>query len=115
MFVYTVLSPLIGWMGDRYSRRKLLAFGVGLWSVATVGTTFSQNFAQMCLWRALLGVGEASYGIVAPTLLADFFPPKHRGGRSAASTWPCRWEGPSDTSSARRSAARPGAGDWRWA
>lgn len=79
MFVYTVLSPLIGWMGDRYSRRKLLAFGVGLWSVATVGTTFSRNFGQMCLWRALLGVGEASYGIVAPTLLADFFPPKHRG------------------------------------
>ena len=79
MFVYTILSPLIGWMGDRYSRRKLLAFGVGLWSVATVGTTFSQNFTQMCLWRALLGVGEASYGIVAPTLLADFFPPKHRG------------------------------------
>jgi MFS family permease len=79
MLVYTILTPFIGWMGDRYSRRKLLAFGVGLWSVATVGTTFSRSFSEMCFWRALLGVGEASYGIVAPTLLADLFPAKLRG------------------------------------
>ena len=79
MIVYTILSPLMGWMGDRYSRRRLLAFGVGLWSVATVGTTFSRDFYHMCFWRALLGVGEASYGIVAPALLADIFPLKHRG------------------------------------
>jgi MFS transporter, Spinster family, sphingosine-1-phosphate transporter len=79
MVVYTILSPVIGWMGDRYSRRKLLAFGVGLWSVATVGTTFSKDFYHMCAWRALLGVGEASYGIVAPTLLADLFPRRLRG------------------------------------
>src|SRR3954469_20379102 len=32
MVVYTIVSPAIGWMGDRYSRRRLLAFGVGLWS-----------------------------------------------------------------------------------
>src|SRR5690242_21767889 len=38
MIVYTLASPLIGWLGDRYDRRGLLAFGVGLWSVATVGT-----------------------------------------------------------------------------
>src|SRR5205085_12228248 len=75
MLVYTILSPMIGWMGDRYNRSRLLAFGVGLWSVATVGTTFSRDFYHMCFWRALLGVGEASYGIVAPALLADLFPP----------------------------------------
>jgi MFS family permease len=79
MVVYTILSPAIGWMGDRYSRRKLLGFGVGLWSIATVGTTFSRGFADMCFWRALLGVGEASYGIVAPALLSDLFPPQRRG------------------------------------
>ena len=79
MAVYTIVSPGIGLLGDRYSRRKLLAFGVGLWSLATVGTAFAQNFWQMFFWRALLGVGEASYGIVAPTLLADLFSPKQRG------------------------------------
>lgn len=79
MIVYTIISPLVGWLGDRYSRRILLAFGVGLWSFATVGTAFSNGFNQMFFWRALLGVGEASYGVIAPTLLADLFAPKDRG------------------------------------
>lgn len=79
MIVYTLVSPLIGWLGDRYHRRALLSFGVGLWSVATVGTAFSTSFADMFFWRALLGVGEASYGVIAPALLSDLFEPKHRG------------------------------------
>jgi MFS family permease len=77
--VYTIASPIVGWMGDRFSRRKILAFGVGLWSVATVGTAFAANFHQMFLARALLGVGEASYGVVAPALLSDLFPLRMRG------------------------------------
>jgi MFS transporter, Spinster family, sphingosine-1-phosphate transporter len=79
MVVYTFISPVMGWMGDRYSRRGLLAFGVGLWSLATIGTAFSVGFTDMFFWRALLGVGEATYGVIAPALLADLFPPKHRG------------------------------------
>jgi MFS family permease len=78
MVVYTLVSPLVGVLGDRYNRKRLLAFGVGLWSVATVGTAFAQGFYDMFFWRALLGVGEASYGSIAPALLSDLFPPKHR-------------------------------------
>ena len=29
MIVYTIVSPLMGWLGDRYNRRMLLAGGVG--------------------------------------------------------------------------------------
>ena len=79
MVVYTIVSPLVGYLGDRFSRRRLIAWGVALWSLATVGTAFSKGFADMFFWRALLGVGEASYGIIAPTLLADLFAPKYRG------------------------------------
>lgn len=79
MVVYTLVSPLMGWLGDRQDRRRLLAFGVGLWSVATVATAFAASFNQMFWARAFLGVGEASYGVVAPTLLADFFAPDRRG------------------------------------
>src|SRR4051812_18217000 len=79
MVVYTIVSPLMGVLGDRYSRRRLLSFGVTLWSVATVGTAFAGSFGAMFFWRALLGIGEASYGIIAPALLADLFPPRHRG------------------------------------
>src|SRR5271166_6495009 len=73
MIVYTFVSPLMGWLGDRYNRRLLLAGGVALWSLATVGTAFSADFYHMFFWRALLGVGEASYGVIAPALIADLF------------------------------------------
>jgi MFS transporter, Spinster family, sphingosine-1-phosphate transporter len=79
MIVYTIVSPVMGWMGDRYSRKLLLAGGVGLWSLATVGTAFSADFYHMFFWRALLGLGEASYGAIAPALIADLFPIKKRG------------------------------------
>jgi MFS family permease len=79
MIVYTIVSPAMGWMGDRYNRKLLLAGGVGLWSVATVGTAFSADFYHMFYWRALLGLGEASYGAIAPALISDLFPIKERG------------------------------------
>ncbi len=79
MIVYTLVSPAMGWMGDRYNRKLLLAGGVGLWSFATVFTAFSTDFYHMFFWRALLGLGEASYGAIAPALIADLFPVKERG------------------------------------
>ena len=79
MIVYTIVSPVMGWMGDRYNRKLLLAGGVGVWSLATVGSAFSADFYHMFFWRALLGLGEASYGSIAPALLADLFPVKERG------------------------------------
>src|SRR4051812_30964161 len=57
MVVYTLVTPLMGFLGDRYSRRGLLSFGVTLWSIATVGTAFAHTFREMFFWRALLGIG----------------------------------------------------------
>src|SRR5262249_45881312 len=69
----------MGWLGDRYDRKSLLAAGVGLWSLATVGTAFSVDYKDLFFWRALLGIGEASYGVLAPTLISDLFAVKKRG------------------------------------
>ena len=79
MIVYTIVSPLVGWLGDRYDRRRLMAFGVALWSLATVATAFARDYSHMFAARAVLGVGEASYGVVAPALLADLFARRSRG------------------------------------
>lgn len=70
---YTLFSPVVGWLGDRVPRRRLLALGVGVWSVATFGTGLCNTFEQMLIARSFLGIGEATYAILAPTLIADLF------------------------------------------
>ena len=78
MISYTLLSPLMGWLGDRMTRKYLLAGGVGLWSLATFGSGMANTFAEMLLSRSLMGIGEATYAVIAPTLIADLFPRKTR-------------------------------------
>lgn len=75
---YSLVSPLMGWLGDRYRRGRLLATGVGLWSVATVGSGLAESYGQLVLARSLLGVGEATYGVIAPTILLDLFAREQR-------------------------------------
>jgi MFS family permease len=77
---YTVAAPLFGWLGDRAPRWKLVAVGVILWSLASGGTGLAATFGVMLLTRALIGVGEAAYGPVAPSLISDLFPVERRGG-----------------------------------
>src|SRR5437763_6261010 len=77
---YTVVAPLFGWLGDRWSRWKLIAVGVILWSLASGGTGLATSFGLMLLTRALIGVGEGAYAPVAPSLIADLFPVERRGG-----------------------------------
>jgi MFS transporter, Spinster family, sphingosine-1-phosphate transporter len=98
---FTVLAPLFGWLGDRYSRTRLMASAAVIWSLATglaawidkspvlppamhlqipffgvVG--LSAIAAGLCLVRALVGVGESSYSTITPALVADYFPRQKR-------------------------------------
>ncbi|OWK50452.1 Protein spinster 1 [Lonchura striata] len=72
---YLVLAPLFGFLGDRHSRKRLLALGLGLWSGVTLATSFvpPQHFGVLLAGRALVGVGEAAYSTLAPTLVADLY------------------------------------------
>jgi MFS family permease len=79
VIVYMLTSPLFGTMGDRQARPRLLAFGVGIWSLATALGGFARSFAGLFAARAAVGVGEAAYGTIAPAMLADSFPLEKRG------------------------------------
>jgi MFS family permease len=79
LIAYTAFAPLMGWAGDRYNRTRLLVCGVGLWSLATVGAGFADTYGHLVLARSLLGIGEAAYGTLAPTILADLYPRERRG------------------------------------
>jgi MFS transporter, Spinster family, sphingosine-1-phosphate transporter len=76
---YMLLSPLFGVMADRMSRWVLIAIGVGVWSLASGGTGLAMSFAALIATRCVVGVGEAAYGPVAPTLLSDLYPQERRG------------------------------------
>ncbi len=79
ILVYMLTSPVFGTLGDRRGRPRLLALGVGIWSVATALGGFARSFAGLFAARATVGVGEAAYGTIAPALLADSFPKEKRG------------------------------------
>jgi MFS family permease len=79
MFASLLTSPVFGQLGDRLSRTKLMAVGVGLWSLATAAAGLARNFLQMFSARATVGVGEASYATIAPALISDYFPRRLRG------------------------------------
>ncbi len=77
--VYMLAAPAFGTLGDTRSRTRLIALGVFLWSLATALGGLAWGFVSLLVARALVGVGEAAYGTIAPTLLADYYPRSHRG------------------------------------
>jgi MFS family permease len=79
LIVYTVLAPVFGALGDRRSRPRLIALAVACWSFATAMSGFAVNYLTLFIARASVGVGEAAYVTIAPSLLSDYFPVRQRG------------------------------------
>ena len=79
MLVYMIAAPIFGTLGDRGSRTRPIAFGVFLWSIATIVSGFASNYAHLLGARAIVGIGEAAYVSIAPALLADSFSRAQRG------------------------------------
>lgn len=78
MLGYFLTSPFFGWLGDRASRKWLIAGGILIWSSATVMTGFAASIGILMFWRAMVGVGEASYATVSPAWLSDVYPEEKR-------------------------------------
>uniref|UniRef100_A0A182P875 Major facilitator superfamily (MFS) profile domain-containing protein n=1 Tax=Anopheles epiroticus TaxID=199890 RepID=A0A182P875_9DIPT len=68
-----VCAPVFGYLGDRYSRKWIMVLGVSLWSTTTLLGSFMHQFGWFITFRALVGIGEASYSTIAPTIISDLF------------------------------------------
>jgi MFS family permease len=79
IIVYMIAAPFIGAFADRGSRPRILALGVGIWSLATAAGGLASSYGSLLASRAAVGIGEAAYGTIAPALLADYFPERLRG------------------------------------
>jgi predicted MFS family arabinose efflux permease len=79
LLVYTLAAPVFGRLGDTGRRPRALAAGVALWSAATALGGVAWSYVSLLVARAAVGVGEAAYGTIGPSLLADSFPQRKRG------------------------------------
>nr|XP_040038427.1 protein spinster homolog 3 [Gasterosteus aculeatus aculeatus] len=72
---FLLLAPLFGYLGDRYNRKHIMIGGLSVWLVTAAGSSFvtESYFWLLMLLRAMVGIGEASYSTIAPTIIGDLF------------------------------------------
>lgn len=82
IIIIMIVSPLCGYMGDRYDRKFATLLSIFIWSASNFASTFcvsSQNFLMFLSIRSISGIGEAYIACIAPTVLNDLFDPSIRG------------------------------------
>jgi predicted MFS family arabinose efflux permease len=73
------LAPVpVAMLADRWLRSRVVALALAVWSGAMILTGAAASYAMLLASRALLGIGEASYGPSALAWLGDLFSPARR-------------------------------------
>jgi MFS family permease len=75
---YTSVGVFLGALADRWSRPRLIAAGLLLWSSLTAASGLAENFWQMAAARVFVGVGEATLTPAAISMLSDVFRSRSR-------------------------------------
>jgi len=75
----TVSAPFWGYAADKYSRKKVLIFGTGIWGLWTLAVGLAPDFNVLLWLRAISGLGLGCLMPATFSLLADHFPPQRRG------------------------------------
>lgn len=75
----TISAPFWGYASDRYSRKKVLIFGTGVWGLWTLGVGLVGDFTSMLIIRAISGLGLGCLMPATFSLLGDHFPQSKRG------------------------------------
>ena len=71
-WVYAFLSPVGGWMADRFGRRLTICGSLFAWSAVTWWTGHVQSYGELLTARSLMGISEAFYIPAALALIADY-------------------------------------------
>lgn len=82
LVVYAVLSPVGGFLADKFSRKFIILGSLVVWSVVTWLTGKAETFEQLLLARAAMGISEAFYIPAALALISDY----HRGNTRSIAT-----------------------------
>jgi MFS family permease len=77
-------APTFGYFADRMRRPRLAALAIALASLATVATGMAASYDQLQAARFLVGIGGASFLVIALSMLMDLFPRDQRARVLAA-------------------------------
>ena len=83
MIIYMLAAPPIAWIADSRGRKPWIAGGVAIWSVATGAAALATGYLSLFLSRTAVGIGEACYGAISPSFVAERFPSEKRGSALA--------------------------------
>ena len=78
IIVLSLAALPLGVLGDLRTRRGVIAWGVGVWSLFTSLGGAVRGFWQLFFCRAMVGVGEAGYGSVSQALIAEYYKERQR-------------------------------------
>ena len=79
LFFYAVGGLFMGVVADRVNRTRLIAFGLGLWSILTMFSGAAKSLVTLLVPRMFIGVGESILTPAALSLLGDRFPVRWQG------------------------------------
>ncbi|MBO9519847.1 MAG: MFS transporter [Porphyrobacter sp.] len=72
-FVYVIVGIPLSPMIDRWTRTKIIAIGITVWSLATAACGLANNFVQLFIARMVVGAGESVNGPTAYSIVSDYF------------------------------------------
>jgi MFS family permease len=75
LWVYGILSPVGGFLADRFKRTHVILGSLFVWSVVTWMTAHATTFGELLATRALMGISEACYIPAALAFITDY----HKG------------------------------------
>ncbi len=81
-WVYAFLSPIGGYVGDRFGRKLTICGSLFAWSAITWATGHITTYDGLLWTRTLMGVSEAFYIPAALALISDY----HTGGTRSRAT-----------------------------
>ena len=76
--LYTTVGLPIAWLADRYSRSKIVAVSLAVWSGFTALTGMAGNFTSMLMARIGVGIGEAGGSPPSHSMISDLYPKEKR-------------------------------------